>query len=74
MIIDERPGDVEVCGDDLTLSVECPREGSAFNEQLLKLEGLDVEPPIVQLGIELIRERELTLPPRQRPRGWSRRR
>ncbi|MCY4618949.1 MAG: hypothetical protein OXD50_10460 [Chloroflexi bacterium] len=46
------------------LSVVRPSEGSRFNEQLLKLWGLDVEPLTVQLEIEPIRERELTLPTR----------
>lgn len=72
--IDEPPGDDAVFGEAMPLVTEWRYELSMFEQHWPKLQGLEAEVRMLQLEIELIEERELTLPPGELPWGWDQRR
>ncbi len=72
--MEERPGDDEVFGESMPLITEWRYEHSQFKQHWPKLEGLEAEVRMLELEIELIAERELTLPPGKLPWAWDQRR
>ena len=72
--IEERPGDDAVFGEAMPLITEWRYEHSMFEQHWPKLEGLRAEVRMLQLEIELIEARELTLPPGELPWAWDQRR
>ena len=72
--MEERPGDDEVFGDAMPLITEWRYEHSQFKQHWPKLAGLEAEVRMLHLEIELIEERELTLPPGVLPWAWDQRR
>ena len=72
--MEERPGDEGVFGDAMPLITEWRYEHSQFKQHWPKLAGLEAEVRMLQLEIELIAERELTLPPGELPWACDQRR
>ena len=72
--VDALPDDAEVFGAAMPLIADWREQRARFDQHWPSLEGLEAEVRMLELEIELIEERRLTLPPGQLPWTWDQRR
>ncbi len=68
------PDDAEVFGEAMPLVSEWREQLALFKAQWPSVEGLEAEVRMLELELDLIEERHLTLPPGQLPWEWDQRR
>ncbi len=74
VMVDVLPDDAEVFGAAMPLITEWRQQQARFDQHWPSLEGLESEVRMLELELELIEQRRLTLPPGQLPRAWDQRR
>ena len=72
--VDELPDDAEVFGETMPLVAEWREQRARFKAHWLSVEGLEAEVRMLELELELIEQRRLTLPPGRLPWEWDQRR
>lgn len=72
--MDEFADDAEVFGEAMPLVAEWREQRARFKAHWPSVEGLDAEVRMLELELELIEERRLTLPPGRLPWEWDQRR
>ena len=72
--VEALPDDAEVFGEAMPLIAEWRDQGERFKARWPSVEGLEAEVRMLELELELIEERRLTLPPGQLPWEWDQRR
>lgn len=68
------PDDAEVFGESMPLVAEWREQRARFKAHWPSVEGLEAEVRMLELELELVEERHLTLPPGQLPWEWDQRR
>ncbi|MYC02432.1 MAG: hypothetical protein F4X58_10980 [Chloroflexi bacterium] len=71
--VDPLPDDAEVFGEAMPLVAEWRDERARFKAHWPSVEGIEAEVRMLELELELIEERHLTLPPGQLPWEWDQR-
>ncbi|MYD93290.1 MAG: hypothetical protein F4Y02_06290 [Chloroflexi bacterium] len=71
--VEALPDDAEVFGDAMPLITEWREQRARFKAHWPSVEGLDAEVRMLELELELIEERRLTIPPGQLPWEWDQR-
>lgn len=72
--VEELPDDERVFGEAMPLVAEWRQKRARFKENWPTVKGLEAEVRMLELELELIEERRLTLPPGQLPWEWDQRR
>ena len=72
--VEALPDDAEVFGEAMPLIAEWREQRARFKAHWPSVEGLEAEVRMLELELELIEERRLTLPPGQLPWQWDQRR
>ncbi len=72
--VEPLPDDAEVFGEAMPLIAEWREQQARFDQHWPSLEGLEAEVRMLELELELIEERHLTLPPSRLPWEWDQRR
>ena len=72
--VEPLPDDEQVFGEAMPLVVEWREQRALFKAHWPTVGGLEAEVRMLELELELIEERRLTLPPRQLPWEWDQRR
>ena len=71
--VEALPNDGQILGDAMPLIAEWRYQRARFKAHWPSVEGLEAEVRMLELELELIEERRLTLPPGQLPWEWNQR-